>query len=322
VEAAAMNDSAPKRPAGSTGGIPGRGGATAPPGPDPFDSAVARAILHLRGAPAVIRSVAADLPRGERRDWLAMADAIEAGDVAEGLAMAGRNPWPWLPLLAGAERDDVLPARLLDHAVRPRVTAGGRWTMLAYPLLVVGIAIVVVACLSLTVLPIFTQIFDDFGLTLPLTTRLVVGLVGFFSSIWQPVALGLGLAAAGWWVAVRWSPRGAAVMGSFTGALGSLVSWGEEAETARAIAARVVGVGTTRDLPQLPAVAEALASRGAAAGAMLTALADCQADRCRQSLSLIQWLLGPVAVGIVGLIVGLIVLAVFMPLVKLVSGLS
>lgn len=298
------------------------GGLAAGGSPDPFEAAVTRAVLHSPGAAGRIRSVASELPRQDRRAWLAMAAAIETRNVAHGLALARTSPWTWLPLVAPSDSEDEQEARLLDHAVRPRVTAGGWWTMLAYPLVVVGVAMLVLAALALTVLPVFAGFFEDFGLALPLATRMAMGLVGFFSSLWQPAAVGLALAAAGAWIGVRWSPRGAAVTGSFARVLASLLAWGEEPDRAAAIAARVVGLASPSQLPSSPCLACGDSLRGTEAAVMLAAFADCQADRCRGSRSLVQWLIGPVAVGVVGLIVGLVVLAVFMPLVSLVQALS
>jgi type II secretory pathway component PulF len=58
------------------------------------------------------------------------------------------------------------------------------------------------------------------------------------------------------------------------------------------------------------------------AAVLLDAIADCHDDQSRGRLSLGQWLIGPVLIAVVGLIVGLVALALFMLLIKLVIDLS
>ena len=55
---------------------------------------------------------------------------------------------------------------------------------------------------------------------------------------------------------------------------------------------------------------------------LLVAIAECHRDRGRGGLSTTQWLIGPVAIGVVGIFVGFIVIALFMPLISLVNALS
>lgn len=282
----------------------------------PCDSGTARSTA------AMIRSLANELLPDERKAWLAMADCLERGDVEQGIDLARRNPWAWLPLLGGDGDIRRLSARFLDHAARPRVTNRGWWALLAYPLLVAGIATLVLVVLSVTILQGYATIFDDFGMRLPLVTRLAIGLVDVFSSGWQPTAVGLAMAAAGWWIGTRWSTSAEAVAASFTRSLGWLLAWGTAPDRARIFAARAVGVGDVSRLLRMPAIEQAIGAPPPSAAAMLQAISDCQSDRCEGALSRMQWILGPVAVGVVGFVVGLIVLALFMPLVSLLSALT
>jgi type II secretory pathway component PulF len=55
---------------------------------------------------------------------------------------------------------------------------------------------------------------------------------------------------------------------------------------------------------------------------LLDAIADCHDDRGRGRLDFAAWFLGPVLVGVVGVIVGLLMLSLFLPLLRLVSDLS
>jgi type II secretory pathway component PulF len=70
------------------------------------------------------------------------------------------------------------------------------------------------------------------------------------------------------------------------------------------------------------AALKALSYEPHTANVLLSAIADCHQDRARGGLSATQWLIGPVAIGLVGVFVGFVVIALFMPLISLVNALS
>ena len=64
-----------------------------------------------------------------------------------------------------------------DKAVKMRAKVRGA---LAYPLFVLGVAVVVVMVLMIKVVPTFTAIFDSLGGELPLMARMLIGMSDFF----------------------------------------------------------------------------------------------------------------------------------------------
>jgi type IV pilus assembly protein PilC len=62
---------------------------------------------------------------------------------------------------------------------------------LTYPIFLLCLAVIVVVVLMTVVLPKFTKIFASKGATLPLPTRMLMGLSGFVTGHWLPLVLGL-----------------------------------------------------------------------------------------------------------------------------------
>jgi hypothetical protein len=291
---------------------------------DPFRRQVAAAVAHRDRLLPLVDSVAADMgtPHGAR--WRRVSAALGSGDADRALVAAAADPGGWLPLFpADRDRGDRL-TRVLAEARQPLLRAGTRWSLLAYPLIVVGVATFVAFLLSVTVMPAFRRIFDDFGMRLPLVTRVVLAATDLLATGWLPVTVaGLAL-LAGWWLAVRWNPRGPTVTAAFTRALAGLVAAGVPADEAVMLAARGVGVAPRAGLvPPLSAAAgAALRLPPAGAGRVLEAIAACHAERSRGVEGAMAWFVGPVAVGVVGMIVALLTAALFAPLIGLVTELS
>lgn len=274
---------------------------------------------------AVADSVAAEIGSGAGSRWRAVAAALASADPGRAVAAARTDPGAWLPLFPASAAGDAHLPRLLAEARRPLLRVGRRWSTLAYPLIVFGVATLVMVLLSITVMPAFRKLFDDFGLQLPLVTRIVLGITDVLASGWPAATLG-GLALlAGWWLAVRRSPGGPAVTAGFTQALAGLVAGGVPADEAVALAARGVGVAWPsrgKPPPLSHAARAALALPPATAGRVLEAVAACHEDRTRRAAAGMAWFVGPVAVGVMGTLVGLITAALFAPLIKLVVALS
>src|SRR6202161_4208517 len=79
---------------------------------------------------------------------------------------------------------DVILQRLatyVEKAVRLRAAVK---SALIYPIAVVGIATLIVGALLKWVVPIFSNLFNGLGVTLPLPTRIVMGLSAFVQSFW------------------------------------------------------------------------------------------------------------------------------------------
>jgi len=287
---------------------------------------VATALERHRDSAGFVRLMAAELPPRERPPWVRMADALDRGDVAAGAAAATRSIGCWIPLFASHARDPRLAVRLLQTAARPATGPAGPWLLLVYLAAVTTLAFGLLFFLSLSVIPTFKILAADFGAELPSITRLVFALPPFMASIWQPLVAVAGVIAFPWWLATRWSARSAATATAFTRTLARLIAADVPTEEALALASHAVGArpvdpaAPRRPLGYAAAAATEFAPRTAAV--LLDAIADCHDDRSRGRLSLGQWLIGPVLIAVVGVIVGLVALALFMPLIKLVSDLS
>lgn len=65
---------------------------------------------------------------------------------------------------------------------------------LTYPVIMLGIAVMIVAAMMILVVPKITVMFEDLGAELPFITKLLIGLSGFLSS-WWPLLIILGVFA-------------------------------------------------------------------------------------------------------------------------------
>jgi type IV pilus assembly protein PilC len=70
---------------------------------------------------------------------------------------------------------------------------------MTYPIAVIGLAVVLVNVLIMFVIPVFADMFKDFGAKLPAPTQMLIDLSAFMGSYWW--AIGIALAAA--WFAAR-----------------------------------------------------------------------------------------------------------------------
>jgi hypothetical protein len=287
---------------------------------------VAKAIERHRGAAGFVRLVAAELPSSERPPWVRMADALDRGDVAAGTAAATRSIDCWIPLFASQAHDPRLAVRLLQTAARPAAGPAGPWLLLAYLTAVTALAFGLLIALSLTVIPTYQFLASVFGADEFTIVQMASKLPGFFASIWQPLLAAAGVIAFPWWLAARWSARSAATATAFTRTLARLIAADVPTADALALASHAVGVRPVDPAaPRLPlgyATAAATEFAPPTAAVLLDAIADCHDDRSRGRLSLGQWLIGPVLITVVGLIVGVVVVALFIPLIKIVSDLS
>ena len=297
---------------------------------DPFDRAVAAAVAErTRLLPAVV-ALAAEIPGAPGARWRRLAGALESGDVTTALSAAHADPAAWLPLVPADGDAVVRLRRLLAEAREPLERAGGRWWLLAYPLVVAGLALVVLWLMSVLLMPTFRSLYDEFGLQLPGLAYVMLALADWLATGWIPLTLAGVALLSGWALAWRWSPRGPVVTAAFTRTLGDLVAAGLPTDTAVALAGRGVGVkrlhlpdaGAVPRAPLSHAALEALRLPEGARGPVLAALAACHADRRQGSQGMMEWLIGPVAVGVTGTLVGLVVVALFLPLFKLISALS
>src|SRR4030088_2741844 len=102
---------------------------------------------------------------------------------------------------------DVILQRLatyVEKAVRLRSAVK---SALIYPVAVVGMAVLIVGALLKWVVPIFANLFAGLGVTLPLPTRIVMGLSAFIQSFWWIFIVG-GVGIVFGVKQIRNNPRG------------------------------------------------------------------------------------------------------------------
>jgi type IV pilus assembly protein PilC len=90
-------------------------------------------------------------------------------------------------------RLDLALVQVANYLERDLETRSRINQALAYPMVVLGMAFVTVAVLSVWVLPKFADFFSGLGAKLPLTTRILIGFANFTQTFWW--IYGIGIAA-------------------------------------------------------------------------------------------------------------------------------
>src|SRR4051812_43330807 len=102
---------------------------------------------------------------------------------------------------------DVVLVRLADFTEGQAALRNKILGAMLYPAIMVVVAGVIVGILFVVVIPKVTQIFEDMNVTLPWTTRLLIGTSVFVRDYWYALAIAIPL---GIWALRRWlrTPRG------------------------------------------------------------------------------------------------------------------
>src|SRR5215467_4281449 len=87
---------------------------------------------------------------------------------------------------------DVILQRLAQYVEKAVKLRSAIKSALIYPVAVVSIAVLIVAALLKWVVPIFANLFAGLNVTLPLPTRIVMGLSAFVGQFWWFFILGIG----------------------------------------------------------------------------------------------------------------------------------
>jgi type II secretory pathway component PulF len=249
----------------------------------------------------------------------------------------------------------------LEESQRTEELRRQRWLTFAYPLFVAGIAAAVMTVLSFLVVPTFRDIFEEFSLELPPLTLLLLTLSDWITSGRMALvalllgAIGIFLWNYKWWLpgkASAWlepwiaSPFGhRAAASRFARFTADLLEAGLETPKALRIAGfstrnsrlrraawnlasemESVG-GRGQHVPSRPLTAtvlHALRSDMATASRihLLREVSQCHAERTRRRFSWTHGIIEPVTICVVGILVGGTVIGLFVPLVKLIEGLS
>ena len=306
---------------------------------------IGRALEVGGGIIPALRALGAELPPRRRAAWDELCETLAAGDASRASRALEHDPDTWIPLLTAAAPgattgDGASEAAFLARAVDVVVTEETKsrwWLPLVYPFLVTLLAVAVTSFLALLVVPEFEKILSDFGMRLPLITEALIGFSHFLREGWGVLLAAAAVATALWLTAGRWWPSwlrlpgsGFAQSGRFARFAADLLAAEVPQPVAVAVASRAVD---SQDRPtaadELPrwlsaTVRHALEGDLPAATRvrLLDRIATCHALRLAASRSWISWCLGPVAVFVTGLLVFLMVIALFMPLVNLITVLS
>lgn len=142
-----------------------------------------------------------------RRVIADMVERLETGSTFAAAAAAHPEAFPayYVGVLRSAELTGHLDetvnslAEYLDREIQARAKI---IAALVYPGVVMAMAVATVLILALLVLPQFKAMFEEMETTLPLTTRLLLGSVGFVQELWFiPVGLVMAMVATLVWMA-------------------------------------------------------------------------------------------------------------------------
>lgn len=137
------------------------------------------AIIERRGTilPA-LRALVSELPAGRAKREIEqlIEEVSRAGSGTE--LRQSENAIRWLPLLASGFSADTTTRRLSDliaYATRDLQIRSERRRLFAYPVFVMLVVMTVFGLLCLLVVPVFDNMFTEFGLRLPAPTRVLIG---------------------------------------------------------------------------------------------------------------------------------------------------
>jgi len=312
-------------------------------------------------APA-LAAFAEEMPTGRpRRQLKRLVARLSAGAAADELCQSPEMTAALLPLLGGGASlgstsflHDLFAEASRDNAVRTQ-----RARVLAYPLVVVALAMIVLILLCLMVVPTFSNIYDDFAMELPEMSKWVVG----FSNemLHHPgrlLTLLLICPAVGYAVLrlliatglpgfllgdfARGSSRQVSAMASFVRRLADSLRGGFSLPVALRLAGRASGRGwlnreamslaekieSPDDRPWCSRLPPTLlyALRAGTGGTpnlrLLQELAELYAERVHARFDWSSGFVPQFAILFVGIVVGFVLLGLFLPLVQLINGLS
>lgn len=319
---------------------------------------LARTLERARPLTPALRAYAEEMPSGRRRRELAEVCGILArGDVDAATAALATAPEYWIPLIGSTAGDNDSAGILRDFIAESQQADETRrqwWTLLAYPLFLIGFATLILVLLSYMVVPTFQSIFEDFDLQLPRLTLWTINVSKWITTGGPILVIGvlfIAIATAvkfggpvlGEWFG-NWFGRSTGIA-RFAASTADLLAGGIRTPDALRIAGRTAKGGRLRQASQRLA---ALLESGDVAIAeqwrrpvtatvfyavtaelpldsrvrLLQEIANCYVDRARSRVSWSQGILGPLTIFIVGFVVAFVALSLFLPLINLINNLS
>ncbi|QDU56214.1 type II secretion system F family protein [Aeoliella mucimassa] len=332
----------------------------------PLDTAFEKLFTHSELLIPAFTAYCSELPVGKSRQELEQViHLLSHNELTRAIASFDSLANVWAPLLSAAAVHDDGELVLAEyfrrteerHQVRQR-----RWLFLAYPIFLLLLAMALIVAMSFIVIPTFQAIFQEFGLSLPGPTLLVITVAESIRNGWLllivlvlAMLVVLGFFAARTlphslreWFSARLLGRGTQL--TVTGQLARHVADLHEAglplaeavrqaagtirhaaisQTASLLAhqialgdymiPRAVGNTLTHSLTHAVSSDMKPRSRIQLLRELSRSYADQTADRLYWTKGIV---FGPLAILVVGATVGFTVLALFLPLVRLIEGLS
>jgi type IV pilus assembly protein PilC len=255
---------------------------------------------------------------------------------------------------------DTILLRLADYRERSLRLQKKVRSAMFYPAAIITVMIVVVSVLMIFVIPVFAQLFNSFGATLPLLTQMVINISDWMKSHWY-IVVGTPVAAV-WLFAYAYKKnlsfrtqvdrvslklpvlgpillKGA--VARFTRTLSTMQSAGvpivEALETLSRISNNVIieqsvlrarkdviaGGRMTSALKEdgiFPVMATQMLGIGEETGSievMASKVADFYEEEVEESVNRMSTLMEPIIMVILGIIVGTLVIAMYMPIFKM-----
>ena len=297
-----------------------------------------------------------------RNELCHLIEILERGDAAEAEAAFSELPEYWIPLLSAAVSSSDPGRILQEFIRESRRTDELRrqWRlMLIYPFLMIGSAGAVLVMLSLLVVPIFRDIFAGFDMRLPELTRFNLMVAEWVANGWPYIlAVLVLLVVAMVLISSRRRARPRADVPQLLALFGRTTAIARlsrfmadllEAGLSIPDTLKVSGLLTRRSglrnavwrladelqvnitaanqlqaPPKLATVYHALRSEMPIDSRirLLREIADAYSERARSRLSWTRGLAEPVTILLIVFVVASVVVSLFLPLVKLVEGLS
>jgi type IV pilus assembly protein PilC len=257
---------------------------------------------------------------------------------------------------------DTILSRLAKHIEKSMKLKKQIKSAMVYPATILGVAVIVITVLMVYVIPIFAQMFSDFGQALPALTQMVIDTSHFLQRNIIYIAGGLGTII---FLLKRWykTPTGRramdkfalklpvfgdlirkAAVAKFTRTLGTLISSGVPILEGLIIVSRTSGnkvieealmsarqsisegktisdpLGKSKVFPPMVVQMISVGETTGALDAMLGKIADFYDDEVEAAVTALTSLLEPMLMVFLGVTIGTIVIAMYLPIFELASA--
>ena len=240
---------------------------------------------------------------------------------------------------AGGILDTILK-RLAVYIEKSVKLKGEVKSAMIYPIAVIVIAAIVVSAILWKVIPTFAQLFAGLGAQLPLATRVVISLSDMLVSYGWVLIIVMGVAA--WAIKTYYATENGRrvcdaillktpILGNilrkvavarFCRTLSTLMASGVPILDGLDITARTAGNAIIEDAIQLTRSAIERGETTGALDAMLSKIADFYEEEVDTAVAGLLTLMEPVMIAVLGVVVGGIVIAMYLPIFDLISKLT